>query len=160
MDGGKFLFQLLKVILGFVLAVVACGLFLAWGFFRASHPNDDPIAFAAMIGTGLVGGSVVGATAILPASILIAIAEAARLRSLVFHVGAAGAIAFGVWTLSDPATADGFRPGSVVALAAGFLAGAVYWLIAGRSSGAWHPNSNPSPVKDQERSSGSKDGNA
>ena len=153
MDGGKLLAQLLKICLGFILAVLACGLFLAWGFFRAGHPNEDPVAFAAMVGTGLVGASVVGATALLPAGLMIALAEAARLRGIIFHVAAAGAVAFLLWTLGGPeAAAEGgpdLRPGSAVALAAGFLAGAVYWLVAGRTSGCWH-GSKPSEPKDRE----------
>ncbi|MHA7776254.1 translation initiation factor IF-3 [Roseibium sp. M-1] len=147
MDGGKLLVQLLKICFGFILAVIACGVFLAWGFFRAGHPNEDPVAFAAMVGTGLVGASVVGATALVPAAVLIAIAEAVRLRGLIFHVAAAGAVAFLVWSLGEPVaargTVEGLRPGSAVALAAGFLAGAVYWLVAGRTSGCWHAKAAP-----------------
>jgi hypothetical protein len=135
-NGPQFLFQLLRIVAGFILAVIACGLFLAWGFFRGTHPEVDPVAFGAMFGTGLVGASVVGAASLVPAGVLIAIAEAARLRSLVFHVAAGGALAFVVWTLGGTGT-EGFRPGSAVALASGFIAGAVYWAVAGRRSGDW-----------------------
>jgi len=138
LDGGKFLYQLLKVVVGFIAAVLACGVFLSWGFFRAGAPDTDPIGFAATIGTGLVSASIVGATALVPATVLIGLAEAARLRSVIFHVGAAGALAFAVWTLGEEVAVDGVRPGSAVAVAAGFIAGAVYWLIAGRTSGVWH----------------------
>lgn len=138
MDGGKFMLQLLRIAFGFIFAVLACGLFLAWGFFRAGHPEADPIAFATMVGSGLVGASVVGATALAPAAVAIVLAEAARLRSFLFHVGAAGVIAFAVWTLGAEAADSAFRPGSAVALAAGFIGGGIYWLIAGRTSGCWH----------------------
>ena len=137
MDGGKFMLQLLRIAFGFIFAVLSCGLFLAWGFFRAGHPETDPIAFATMVGSGLVGASVVGATALAPAAVAIAVAEAARLRSFLFHVGAAGLIAFAVWTLGAETPDTAFRPGSAVALAAGFIAGGIYWLIAGRTSGCW-----------------------
>lgn len=137
MDGGKFLFQLLKVVCGFICGLLVSGLFLAWGFFRASYPNDDPVAFAAMIGSGLVGASVIGAAAFVPAAIAIAITEIARLRSLAVHVAAGGGIAFLLWTLGSAHEAGGLRPGSVIALAAGFCAGGIYWLIAGRTSGCW-----------------------
>ncbi|ASP34775.1 translation initiation factor IF-3 [Labrenzia sp. VG12] len=138
MDGGKFVYQLLKVVTGFILAVLACGLFLVWGFFRAGPPDTDPVGFAATVGAGLVTASVVGATALVPAGLLIAVAETARLKGIVFHMAAAGLIAFAVWTLGSEADAETLRPGSGVALAAGFVAGAVYWLIAGRTSGCWH----------------------
>lgn len=137
MDGGKFLFQLLKIVVGFVLALVASGLFLAWGFFQAAHPGDNPVAFGAMVGTGLVAASVTGAAAMVPAGVVIAIAEFARLKGIVFHLAAGGAIAFAIWTLGPEAEAGGVRPGSVVALATGFFAGLVYWIIAGRTSGCW-----------------------
>lgn len=146
LDGGKLLFQLLKIVCGFIAGLIASGLFLAWGFFQAGPPNEDPVAFGAMIGSGLVGASVIGAAALLPAAILIAIAEIARLRGLVFHVAAAGGVAFLLWTVGSPgdgSPANGLdmRPGSAVVLAAGFLAGAVYWLLAGRTSGTWHADS-------------------
>lgn len=137
MDGGKFLFQLLKIVAGFVFALVASGLFLAWGFFQAAHPSENPIAFGAMVGTGLVAASVTGAAAMVPAGIAIAIAEFVRLKGIVFHLAAGGAIAFAIWTLGPEAEAGGVRPGSVIALAAGFFAGLVYWIIAGRTSGCW-----------------------
>ncbi len=140
LDGGKLLFQLLKIVFGFVFALIASGLFIAWGFFQAAHPNDDPIAFATMVGTGLVGASVIGAAALVPAGIAIVIAELVRLRGLVFHVAAAGGIAFLLWTLGSATQSADLRPGSAVALAAGFLGGAVYWLVAGRTSGGWHSN--------------------
>ncbi|WP_422041517.1 translation initiation factor IF-3 [Roseibium sp.] len=141
MDGGKFLLQLLKIVAGFVLALIASGLFLAWGFFQAAHPGENPVAFGAMVGTGLVAASVAGAAAMLPAGIAIAVAEFARLKGIVFHLAAGGGIAFLIWTLGPEAGAEtgagGVRPGSVVALAAGFFAGLVYWIIAGRTAGCW-----------------------
>lgn len=140
MDGGKLLFQLLKIVCGFIAGLIACGLFLAWGFFQAAHPDQDPVAFATMVGTGLVGASVIGSLALVPAAVAIAIAETARLRGLVFHVAAGGVIAFLIWTLGTGVETSQLRPGSVVALAGGFLAGAVYWLIAGRTSGSWRDN--------------------
>ncbi|POF30444.1 hypothetical protein [Roseibium marinum] len=143
LDGGKLLLQLLRIVCGFIFALIACGLFLAWGFFRAAHPDQDPVAFAAMAGSGLVGASVIGATVLVPAAVLIVIAEGVRLRSFVFHVAASGAIAFLIWTLGSGTGTTDWRPGSPVVLAAGFLAGAVYWLIAGRTSGAWHGGNGP-----------------
>lgn len=140
MDGGKFVFQFLKVVTGFILAVLASGLFLAWGFFQAGSPEADPVGFAAMIGTGFVTASVVGATALVPAALLIAVAETIRLKGIVYHMAAAGLIAFAVWTLGAETGSESLRPGSGIALAAGFVAGAVYWLIAGRTSGCWHGN--------------------
>ncbi|PVB61586.1 translation initiation factor IF-3 [Labrenzia sp. 011] len=131
------MFQLLRIVCGFVLALLVCGLFLAWGLFRVTHPDQDPLAFIAMTISGLVGASVIGATVLVPAAVLIVLAEAMRLRSLVFHVAAAGGLAFLIWTLGSETGTTDWRPGSPVVLAAGFMGGAVYWLIAGRKSGTW-----------------------
>ncbi|MET1415765.1 translation initiation factor IF-3 [Roseibium sp. HPY-6] len=139
MDGTKFLVQLLKIVCGFIFGLIASGLFLAWGFFQSVHPGEDPVAFGAMIGTGLIGASAVGAAALVPAGIVIAIAEFARFKGVVFHLAAGGGIAFLLWTLGSAGQNADFRPGSVIALAAGFLAGLVYWVIAGRTSGCWLP---------------------
>lgn len=146
MDGGKLLFQLFRIVCGFIAGLIASGVFLAWGFFLPGHPDQDPVVFATAVGSGLVGASVIGAAALVPATVVIVIAEIARLRGLIFHVAAAGAIAFMLWTLGSEGAstnAGELRPGSAVALAAGFLAGAVYWLIAGRTSGTWQANSVP-----------------
>lgn len=137
MNGAKFLVQLLKIVCGFILGLIACGLFLAWGFFQAAHPGDDPVVFGAMIGTGLVGASVAGAAALVPAGVLITIAEFARFRGILFHLAASGSIAFVLWTFGSAGVEDNIRSGSVVVLAAGFIAGLVYWTVAGRTSGCW-----------------------
>ncbi len=138
MDGGKLLFQLLKIVFGFILALVASGIFLAWGYFRAGSPDGDPVVFAAMVGTGLVGASVIGGTVLIPASVLILLAEMMRLRGLIYCLAAGGGVAFLVWTLGDASqAAEGVRPGTAIALTAGFLGGAVYWLVAGRTAGSW-----------------------
>lgn len=140
-DGGKLLFQLVKSTVGFIAAVLSCGLFLAWGFFQDAGTAQDPVAFAAMIGTGLVTASVLGGFAMIPGLIAIAVAELLSWRGVVYHVGAAGLIALGVWTLDPDAAATAIRPGTTIALAAGFLAGFVYWVIAGRTSGSWRVTS-------------------
>lgn len=136
MNGTLLIWQLIKIVCGFVLSVIACGLFLSWGLFQPNHPNSDPLAFAAMIGASAITASSIGAAAFVPASITIALSEFTRLHGFVFHVAAGGGIAFLLWSLDGAAEAT-IRPGSVVALAAGFVGGAVYWVIAGRTAGRW-----------------------
>ncbi|WP_395176205.1 translation initiation factor IF-3 [Roseibium alexandrii] len=136
MNGTLFIWQLIKIIVGFVVAVTASGLFLSWGLFQPGSPEADPAAFAAMIGAAFVTASVLGAVAFVPAVCVILVSEIARLSGIVFHVASAGAIAFLLWTLDGTADA-GLRPGSPVVLAAGFVSGAVYWIIAGRTAGNW-----------------------
>jgi hypothetical protein len=136
LNGTLFIWQLIKIIVGFVVAVTASGLFLSWGLFQPGSPEADPAAFAAMIGAAFVTASVLGAVAFVPAVCVILVSEIARLSGIVFHVASAGAIAFLLWTLDGTADA-GLRPGSPVVLAAGFVSGAVYWIIAGRTAGNW-----------------------
>ncbi|MGV2978280.1 translation initiation factor IF-3 [Roseibium alexandrii] len=136
MNGTLFIWQLIKIIVGFVVAVTASGLFLSWGLFQPGSPEADPAAFAAMIGAAFVTASVLGAVAFVPAACVILVSEIARLSGIVFHVASAGAIAFLLWILDGTVDA-GLRPGSPVVLAAGFVSGAVYWIIAGRTAGNW-----------------------
>lgn len=144
-DGGAFTLQLMRMALGFMAGLLAAGLFIAWGFFRILGADGDPAAFAAIIGTGLVSASVLGALAAIPALFAIGISEAMRWRSITYHVGIAGVIALVIWTmggeLAEPGGASGtgpeVRPGSTIAVAAGFIGGAIYWLIAGRRAGCW-----------------------
>jgi membrane protease YdiL (CAAX protease family) len=135
--GGKLVWQILRIVCGFIAGVLAAGLFLSWGLFQAAGPDQDPVAFAAMLGTGFVTASVLGSMAFIPAAVAIVLAETLAWRGLIYHLGAAGLIALGLWTLGVETAGTEPRPGTSVALAAGFLGGLVYWLIAGRSSGRW-----------------------
>ncbi len=138
MDGGRLFLQLLRITAGFICAVLIAGVFLAFGFFRETMPEDDPVAFAAALGTGLVTGSLIGGGAFVPACLAILVAEIGRFRSFIYHLGAGGLIALVLWTLdAAPGQVTDIRPGTTIALSAGFLAGAAYWLIAGRNSGNW-----------------------
>lgn len=137
MSGSRFVWQLLRIVLGYILAVLVAGLFLSWGVFQGTAPEHDPIALAAMIGTGFVTASVIGSVSMFPAIFVIGLAESLGWKSVIYHVGAAGLIALAIWTAGGEVGSGGPRPGTSVALAAGFLGGLVYWLIAGRASGHW-----------------------
>ncbi|WP_346892370.1 translation initiation factor IF-3 [uncultured Roseibium sp.] len=135
--GGKLVWQILRIVCGFIAGVLAAGLFLSWGLFQTTGPDQDPIAFAAMLGTAFVTASVLGGLAFVPAAVAIVLAELLGWRGIIYHLAAAGLIALGLWTLGNETMASGARPGTSVALAAGFLGGLVYWLIAGCNSGGW-----------------------
>lgn len=143
-DGGGFVLQVIRIVAGFICAMLVAGLFLAYGFVQGVDLQQNPVAAGTAFGTGLIGASVIGGFAFLPACLAILLSEALRLRGLIFHLAAGGAIAFGLWMLGETSPADparaamgGLPPGSTVAAAAGFLAGFVYWLIAGRCAGRW-----------------------
>ncbi|GAA0786234.1 translation initiation factor IF-3 [Roseibium denhamense] len=137
MNGSRLVFQLLKIVVGFVSALVLCSLFLTWGFFQWDLPEDHPAVWGAITGTGLVTASVIGSVVAVPAGLVILLAELFRVRSLLVYLAGAGLMAFGLWTLGAGDSQTGLRPGTSVALAAGFVAGAVYWGIAGRTAGSW-----------------------
>ncbi|WP_186396011.1 translation initiation factor IF-3 [Stappia sp. TSB10GB4] len=139
-DGGKLLAQCIRIVVGLVLAFVAAAAFVAFGLLRGlQDPAGDPVVIGLSFGWSLVGASLIGGLAFAPALAAVVLAEALRLRGVVFHLAAGGAIATVLWWSGEgPAhlQAD-VRPGTIVAAATGFLAGFVYWVVAGRQSGCW-----------------------
>ncbi len=171
-DGTKLFIQLLRIALGFSLAIIAAGLFLSWGFFRTLSVNAgegaDIIQLIAITWSTIISASVFGGLSLIPSGFAIGIAELMRWRGVIYHVSAGGIIALVLWgvggalpadlfftsneagsmlTYSTPATptppSEGLRPGSTVAASAGFIAGFVYWLIAGSASGGWYIEKQP-----------------
>src|SRR5262249_34016921 len=80
--------------------------------------------------------------AMLPAMVIVALAEGFRLRSVLFYALAGAALALGLsygWDLRflrAPDSDFGGRGAEIIA-AVGSVGGFVYWLIAGRKAGAW-----------------------
>ena len=80
--------------------------------------------------------------AMVPAMLIIALAEGFRLRSVLFYALAGAALALGLsygWDLRllrNPDDDLGGRGVEIMA-AAGIVAGFVYWVLAGRNAGAW-----------------------
>lgn len=165
-DGTRLFFQLLRIALGFSLAIVAAGLFLSWGFFKGLSIHGDPeasfIQMLAITWSTFISASVIGALSLIPSAFAIGFAELMKWKGVIYHVSAGGIIALVLWGIggalpsdlfyasneagsviaySAPATPTpptaGLRPGSTVAASAGFIAGFVYWLIAGKASGCW-----------------------
>lgn len=165
-DGTKLFMQLLRIALGFSLAIIAAGLFISWGFFRTlsiqGSPEADIIQMLAITWSTAVSASIIGALSLIPSGFAIGFAELMKWKGVIYHVAAGGIIALVLWGIGDALPADlffatneaggvfayssssapldpseGLRPGSSIAASAGFIAGFVYWLIAGRASGSW-----------------------
>ncbi len=165
-DGTKLFIQLLRIALGFSLAMIAAGLFLSWGFFRVLNNADsidtDIVQWIAITWSTFISASVIGALSLIPSGFAIGFAELMKWRSVIYHVSAGGIIALILWgigsalpadlfyesteagsilTYSAPGTqtppTEGLRPGSTIAASAGFIAGFIYWLVAGKASGCW-----------------------
>ena len=141
MDGGRLFFQVFRITVGFIASLLTAGFFLSWGLYQNADLDSDPIAFAAMVGTGVVTAAFIGAMVLVPAFAVILAAELLSFRGVVYHLGAAGLIGFLLWTIDNAGDTGGLPAGTTVVLAASFLGGFVYWVIAGRLSGRWRGGS-------------------
>jgi hypothetical protein len=88
--------------------------------------------------------SYVGTVALLPAVVVIAISEAARMRSFIYYGVGGALVALASYYGSDISirlenTTDVTPVANTLQLAAaaGILGGLAYWLIAGRNAGRW-----------------------
>lgn len=102
-------------------------------------PLDDS-TFGIVVGFGAI---FLSGFALLPALVMIGIAEALAIRALLYYAAAGAAIAvllylsFQGWdTLALEVNGFARRELEILA-AAGIVAGFVYWAVAGRSAGAW-----------------------
>ena len=92
-------------------------------------------AFSVVVG---FGAFFLSAFALLPAMFVLALAEALRLRSLLFYAAGGGLGLLALYYGLGLASMDGrpTREFEIVA-AAGIVAGLVYWALAGRNAGRW-----------------------
>lgn len=117
-------------------AVLQIGVFLP--LWRAAlSPDLDQGFFSAIVGVGFF---LVSLFAFVPAIIVVALAEAFSLRSVLFYAvaGALGALVLSSGVGIDPTSLNA-PPTSITEslAAAGIVAGLVYWLLAGRNAGRW-----------------------
>jgi hypothetical protein len=130
------------VLFAFLVASLAAAFVLEIGilvpFWRDAIATDiDQGFFKVMVGFGFFFISVLS---LLPAMIVIALAEAFRLRSVLFYAAAGGlealALCYSFGFTYRPS--DGaISPFMQAFAASGIAAGLVYWLIAGRNAGRW-----------------------
>jgi hypothetical protein len=137
--------RIFVIFFAFMLASMAAGIVMTIGLLGPDWPalHGDPVARGWFWGVAFVGSGLTGAAAILPLFLLVIVAEAMRLRSVLLYaaVGAIIALAtfygagFGVEESIDQAGPVG--PGAELAAAAGAVFGFVYWAVAGRNAGKW-----------------------
>jgi hypothetical protein len=137
--------RIFVVIFSFLLACVAAAMVVTFALLLPGWTEliDEPVAhqsLAIVVGLSAVFFSIY---AMLPAMLVIAIAEGFRLRSVLFYALAGAALAllsvFG-WDLRllRAAPSDGFGGrGPEIMVGAGIVAGFVYWALAGRNAGYW-----------------------
>jgi hypothetical protein len=137
--------RIFVVIGGYLLACVAAALVLTLGTLTPEW--DDMLSVAVQTGTiwPVVGFSaaVVAAVTMLPAMLILALAEGFGWRSVLIYAGLGGGLALllyhGLGVAEVAVAPDGRLLGRERELmaAAGIAGGLVYWLAAGRRAGAW-----------------------
>jgi hypothetical protein len=142
--------RIFVVLFAFALACLAAAAVVTFALlFPASPclfdtPADQQI-IAIAVGLSAVFFSLY---AMLPAMLIIALAEGFRLRSILFYPLAGAALALGLSygldlrLLHNPDDDLGGR-GIEIMAAAGIVAGFVYWALAGRNAGAWRKPATP-----------------
>ncbi|MSO66272.1 MAG: hypothetical protein EXR03_08950 [Pseudolabrys sp.] len=134
--------RIIVIIFAVMLASLAVGIAIAMGLLGPEwHGFSGDVGERFVFwGTAFVGASLTGAIGLLPLVILIVIAEAFKIRSLLVHA-AAGAVLLllGFYGSGQSRSYEESidRPPPIsrdaeIAAAAGVVFGLVYWVIAGR----------------------------
>jgi H+/Cl- antiporter ClcA len=138
--------RIIVIFFALIVAMMAAGVMLAIGIVAPDWPtfDSDPFERVTFFVASFFATSFVGATGFVPALLLIILAEAARMRNVLYY-GVAGAVVglaayfgsdveFRLENTTDVAPA--FHPLQLAA-GAGIVGGLVYWLLAGRNAGRW-----------------------
>jgi hypothetical protein len=136
--------RILVIILAYCLACIAASIILTIGTLTPEWDDLTAAGFqsGAMWVVIFVSAAVVGAIALVPAMLVIMLAEGFAWRSIVIYGLLGGALALSLSYGLDFAGYVG-DPDSLLArerevlAASGIAGGFVYWLFAGRSAGAW-----------------------
>jgi hypothetical protein len=132
--------RILVVIFAFVLACVAAAAVMTFALVLpgwTEYPDRQGIAVLVALSAAFFS-----IYAMLPAMLMIAVAEGFRLRSVLFYALAGAALALCLaygWDLRllrGPDDDLGARGPEIMA-AVGIVGGFVYWALAGRNAGAW-----------------------
>ena len=138
------LLRILLGIVGYILACLAASLVLT---IATLTPIRDDLTSLGLQSAALwavvgVGAALIAAIAMLPALLVIVLAEGLGLRSVLAYALLGGALALSLSYGLDFAGYAG-EPGSSltrereVIAAAGIAGGFIYWLFAGRRAGVW-----------------------
>lgn len=141
--------RIIVILFAVMVASLAAGIAVAVGLWGPQwHGVSGDVGERFVFwGTAFFASTITGSLALLPAAILIALAEAFKIRSLLVHLAAGAAMLALVYLGS------GFAPASYeesidrppppvsheteLAAAAGAVFGLAYWLLAGRNAGRW-----------------------
>ncbi len=141
--------RIFVVIFAVLVASLATGVAIAIGLLGPEWHGLTGDAFERGTFTGVVvvGAVATGALSLLPLAILIGVAEALKVRSILIYAAAGlGLIMLGYYSsgLAPPSYEESIdrapppiRHDTEVAMAAGVVFGLTYWALAGRNAGRW-----------------------
>jgi len=147
--------RLIVIVFALIVASLAAGAAVAFGVIGPGWhadvgPFGEGIAFTIAV---FFASSFAGAVGVLPAAILIALAEAFKIRSLLAHLTAgvvllvAGYYASGLPPPSYEESIDHPPPpisrATEIVAAGGAVFGFAYWAVAGRNAGRWRERRQP-----------------
>jgi len=136
--------RLFMVLIAYMLACIAASIVLTIGTLTPQWDRLAPqgLPAAALWPVVGVGAAIIAAVAMLPALLVIALAEGFAWRSAVVYGALGGALALALCYGIDFAGYVG-GPDSILArerevlAASGIAGGLVYWVFAGRKAGSW-----------------------
>jgi hypothetical protein len=138
------LVRIAMIFLGYVLACIAASLILTIGTLTPQWDDFTALGMqsVAVWAVVMVFAAAIGAIAMMPALLVIALAEGFAWRSSLIYAALGGALALSL-SLGLDFAGYGGGPGNPlvrereVLAAAGIAGGFVYWLLAGRKAGSW-----------------------
>ena len=145
--------RIIVMVFGLLVAIIVAGITLAIGIVAPDWvgADSDPFERVMFFIVSFFATSFVGAVAILPAAVVIAISEAAGMRSFIYYGVGGALVALASYYGSDISlqlenTTDVTPVANALQLAAaaGILGGLAYWLVAGRNAGRWRERRVPS----------------
>ncbi|MFZ0845417.1 MAG: hypothetical protein WAM62_06470 [Pseudolabrys sp.] len=143
-----FIGRIFVILFAVILSSMTAGIAIAIGLLGpAWHSLSGDIGERFIFwGTSFVGAAATGFAGMLPLLILIVIAEAFKIRSLLVHAVAGAALMLlalygsgvpGPYEESIDRAPPPISRDAEIAAAAGIVFGLTYWLIAGRNAGRW-----------------------
>lgn len=145
--------RIIVIAFALIVASMVAGIALAIGIVAPEWPwfDSDPVERVKFFMVSFFATSFIGATAFVPAVLLVVVAEVVRLRSLLYYAAAGAVVGLASYFGSNVElrlenTTDvspAFHPLQLAA-AAGIVGGLAYWLLAGRNAGRWREPAQPS----------------
>ncbi len=138
--------RLFVILFALIFAFLAAGLALAAGIMAPElvSASTDPVDKFFFFAAAFLSTSLAGATAFVPALVLVIIAETFDMRSVFFYAIGGGLIGALAWFGADISprldNATDITPvghGLQLVIAAGIVGGFAYWLVAGHRAGRW-----------------------